>query len=383
MVCVVPSAHGASAISHRFVDSALEILPKACKEKPLDEDQELSNEDSNIPVEILQSSFDEDRLSSALIASNNGLVYSIIDAYSQHHHLQLRPEDIWFAILSQISNYINAHAEELRQKFVEHEGQKELKIEYYAADRYSVDFSVFAREMAKLLERNIVDKDFRDWVMPAFSTTTAQDEVIASILMMGSMQKYFTYLCQIVCGIPSVTLMGEKTDYEKILNKLDYLSSLGAEPEQFAALLKPVICRMIRTFDDPTDPAVVNFWQRILDVDAGSGFTTYSGWISAFCFWNEDGKSLYHLPPEGRFEYSEDDGVRYHKLDSEVIPPGWCKVPVTVDDNGKTVQTEMVAGSVGILCSSSGREDASGNISLDTMQPETGWWIFEKKSVSE
>jgi hypothetical protein len=38
----------------------------------------------------------------------------------------------------------------------------------------------------------------------------------------------------------------------------------------------------------------------------------------------------------------------------------------------------MIAGSVGLSCSTSGDEDEEGVIDLDTMQPETGWWIYEK-----
>jgi hypothetical protein len=58
--------------------------------------------------------------------------------------------------------------------------------------------------------------------MPAFSTTTSHDTDVASIVMMASMQKYFSYYsCAFICGIPSVTLLGEKADYELILRRLE------------------------------------------------------------------------------------------------------------------------------------------------------------------
>jgi hypothetical protein len=44
----------------------------------------------------------------------NGFVDGAVHAYSNHHHLTLRPEYIWFAIISQLCFYINAHAEDLR-----------------------------------------------------------------------------------------------------------------------------------------------------------------------------------------------------------------------------------------------------------------------------
>ncbi|CAG8976784.1 hypothetical protein HYALB_00008443 [Hymenoscyphus albidus] len=173
-----------------------------------------------------------------MYASSNGFVRSIISAYSEHHHLILRPEDIWFAILTQISSYVNAHAEYLRDIFVEHKGQKELVIEYGSGNRYSVDFGAFAYQMSKLLEDKIVDQEYRDWVMPKFTTTTKHDQVVASIIMMATMQKYFSFKCSIGCGIPSVTLLGEKAYYELILKGLDKLRSLGIEPTQFADVLQ-------------------------------------------------------------------------------------------------------------------------------------------------
>lgn len=51
----------------------------------------------------------------------------------------IRPEDVWFAIIAQLSFYINRHAEELRGKFVPFEGEKEL-VKLFFGNRYTVDF---------------------------------------------------------------------------------------------------------------------------------------------------------------------------------------------------------------------------------------------------
>lgn len=183
-------------------------------------------------VEIIQSSFNT-KHGTSLLGSENGFVYTVRAAYNGHHHLTLRPEDVWFAILTQLSTYINKHAEELRGQFVAHEGQKELKIEYDTASRYDIDMGSFAYKMGVLLSKNLVDKELRNWVMPSFSTTTLEDTVITFIIMMGSMQKYFKYVMHLHCGIPTVTLLGTKADWQTILHKLDKLKSWGAETTQF------------------------------------------------------------------------------------------------------------------------------------------------------
>ena len=55
-----------------------------------------------------------------------------------------------------------------------------------------------------------MDAELREWMITAFSTTEKKDMVVASVLMMGSMQKYFDFKCRIECGLPSYAAGGEK-----------------------------------------------------------------------------------------------------------------------------------------------------------------------------
>ena len=277
--------------------------------------------------------------------------------------------------------------------FVAHEEQKELRIESAQDSCHSRDFALFAQQMTGLIDKEILDPDLRDWILPGFTTTTSEDNVVASILMMATMQKYFTYRSGLMCGIPSVTLLGQKEDYEKILRKLDKLPTFGYEPAQFADALRPILKRMVATFDDAANTEIVDFWRKVVDVHSGSGTLKYSGWITAFCFWDKDGKCLQKLPvrkgdprvdPHNyRTRGLVLDDIQYTILDDSRIPSGWSKVPVIVDDIDGTFNTEMVAGSVGIAGSSSGQGTESGDVGLDTMQPVTGWWIFEAEGAGE
>src|SRR5262249_12098776 len=92
------------------------------------------------------------------------------------------------------------------------------------------------------------------------------------------------------------------------------------------------------------------------------------------------------------------DDALYHRIDSNDIPPGFASVPVIIDDQGDEYEAIMVAGSVGIRVISSGepvtpmREwrhigltnpEEGPLVGLDTAQPESGWWIFEKKGENK
>lgn len=330
--------------------------------------------------------------------SQHGFVRAVFHAYSEHHHLILRPEDVWFSILTQLNFFINAHAEELRSLLVAHKGQKELTI-IDAGTIHSVDFGKLAIRMTEVIEENILDPELRTWIMPAFSTTTDSDRVVAAISMMGTMQKYFSYKMCLICGIPSVTLLGEREDWEQMVEKLDKIPQFGSEPALFAQLLRPVLEHFVASFDNPSSPDVLDFWNKCAHrLSGGSGPAYLSGWITAFCFWNEDGHSLCDRQQVGRVSREsnagyrdgcEIDGVFFHNVETDDIPFGASSVPVKVDDNGVPYETKMLAGMVGIQATSSGQmldnsytRDPTGP-GLDTLQPVSGWWMYELRSEAE
>jgi Domain of unknown function (DUF4419) len=328
-------------------------------------------------VDIIQYSL-EKKAGTTLLPSTNGFVYSVTMAYNHHHNLTIRPEDVWLAILTQFSAYVNKHAEELRGQFVAHEGQKELKIEYDKASRYDVDMKDFAVKMGKEIAKNVTDKELRAWIMPSFTTTTLNDTVVASVVMMASMQKYFKYTMYTLCGIPNVTLEGCKEDWQDILLRLDKLKEWGEETTRFAEFLRPVIRKFIQSFDEPTSSETIDFWKHIVSyLSDGSGSNYYSGWITAFCFWGKDGQLLHATRPDYRFNDDENyrlDGVRYPRVDTQDVPPGWISVPVKVVELKQVYSTMMVAGSVGIQCE---RSEQAPDGDLNSVSPKIGWWMFE------
>ena len=319
---------------------------------------------------LIGNSFAKDFLDTSHIsASENGFVWAVFNAYSHHHNLILRPEDVWFTILSQLSFFIVAHSEELRHLFVSRKDLVHLNIITNDA-MDTVDFGEMALDMTKLMEEHIVNPELRNWIMPAFSTTTASDEVVAAILMIGSIQKYFPYQFTIRCGIPSVTLLGQREDWALMATKLDQLAHLGDEPARFAQLLRPVLNNFVAAFDNPEAPDVLSFWSKCADRRGGASRPTYLiGWISVFCFWSNDGKLLH---PESIFPVSSQDfKIRDTKfgldealsrcVDTEKVPLGYVSVPVLVNNLGHEFDAVMLAGLIGIQATSSGAMlDGSG-----------------------
>lgn len=308
---------------------------------------------------VLQSSVSPNEyLEKHIAASANGLVWAAYYAYSDHRHLTLRPEDVWFAIISQLSFYIKAHAEEHRSMFVAHEGRKELVV-YATGTIHTVDFGTIAKALTDLIQENVTRPDLQTWIMPDFSTTTESDRAVASVLFMGAMQKYFSYGACLACGIPSVTLLGEREVWKKILQRLDVLPEFGKEPAAFADGLRTVLQGFIATFDGERTAATLDFWGRIAHrISGGSGPEYLSEWITAFCFWDADGKPLLQRAWYARA------GAPADKVVFEDIPSGYAAVPLTVNDNGKEYLTNMIAGSFGIEAFS--QQKVAGSSAIET-----------------
>ena len=148
--------------------------------------------------------------------SSNGFVYSAMRAYSKHHRLVIRPDDVWLAILTQFSLFVNANAESLRHAFVQHKGKKALRV-VAVGTRYTVDFGGMARQMTTLIQENVVDQNLTTWIVPNFTTTTDNDKVVASAVMMATLKEYFSYQFGLDCGLPAVTLLGNGTRFQSRL----------------------------------------------------------------------------------------------------------------------------------------------------------------------
>ncbi|KAJ5143651.1 uncharacterized protein N7515_002438 [Penicillium bovifimosum] len=403
------AGHPPTAWTRSKVYGSEQLLASSCSEEYADKKPNTT---------LIQSSFPRNFFSTTHIsASQNGLLWAVVYAYNHHHKLKLRPEDVWFAILVQIGFYISSHAEQLRHLFVSHDGTRELHIDEFGVIDFT-DFGKLALAMTRLIQQEVIDPELRNWAMPDFSTTTASDTIVAAVLMMGSMQQYFscssTLDCN--CGIPSVTLLGKKEDWALLARKVNYLKTLGDEPSRFAQLLQPVLNNFVECLNPHNSREVHRFWRRCVVTELDEdGQSCLKGWITVFCFWDKDGKMLYpeeiHAPSSQVFQDAEAEFSIFHPLLRRVrlcsVPAGYSTMPVTVDDNGREYKAKMLAGSIGIQATSSGGrlecleeqleewpinetlrtiDTVSGQPTagtrrreLNTIQPASGWLMYETK----
>jgi len=313
-----------------------------------------------------------------IISYGNGFVDGINDAFANDLDLVLRPDDVWLAILTQFSLFVVGHAEEVRHLFVQHEGKRRIEVDLTPFKGSQIDLGRVAHEMTAEIQRHVVDPGLKDWMIPKFTTTNELDISVASFVMMGAMQKYFEYFTFFGCGFPSVTLLGEKSDWQDIELRIKKLAHYGPEPEEWSRLLAVVLRYMVRTFDEPDSVEIKDFWLRVSHFQGptASGTRTLSGWITAFAFWDEDGKRIKGHPRhsfEGR-DLEERraltlDGVDFPLLGHDDVPRSVVALPISLADGDAGVirRCTAVAGSIGMTLSNSGGK----------VQPYPAWCVIQ------
>ncbi|KAG6909876.1 hypothetical protein DXG01_014912 [Tephrocybe rancida] len=296
-----------------------------------DENTILSNTaPAYVPTKVLQSSIDG---SQNVITQRNGFVQGALLAYNKHHNLIIR---------------INAHAEELRDKFVSHAGKKKLTVESQSTTMAGMDFGKLSLQMSNAIYANVKDATLVPWVLPDFTTTTPDDSVICSVLLMSTLKEYFSYGMMVACGIPAITLEGTRDDWQSILKRIDRLDEFGDEPKKWAGMLRAVLSRFVQAFDADNGQTLRDktFWEKIIHEEHGSGLYWIGGWMSVFCAWNSKG-NFYQGADWGEFKCLELDGHRIPR--ATTCPKGYAEVDVeVVDEADKTWDCRMLAGHVGI-----------------------------------
>jgi hypothetical protein len=95
-VKIEPAPHKANRI-HMWEEpltTSEEIIKKSCQR----EYNLLS------PNGLIETSFED--MNGAFAPASHGFVDAAVRAYNEHHHLIIRPEDVWFSILIQINTLV-------------------------------------------------------------------------------------------------------------------------------------------------------------------------------------------------------------------------------------------------------------------------------------
>jgi len=259
--------------------------------------------------------------------NDNGFIQSVCLAYNQHHRLHIRPDDIWIAIITQLS--------------------------------------LFVKTPFKTIELSNIDelytiKSSNEHFIPKFSTTTQNDRLVCSLLF--NHEPFQTHaqrdLFELQCGIPEVTLLGNAEDWIELRKKTTLLESFKLFA--WADMLYPILNQFIHSFTQPD----LLFWNRICSYHGGGSSVKYlSGWITCFCPFD----MLGNWKGNERCKPSENVPGTFHTsywplIPTDHIPLGFLQSRVKLQGNSY----KLFAGHRGIRIET-----------LNTLQPNIEWALIE------
>ncbi|SNW62380.1 Domain of unknown function (DUF4419) [Orpheovirus IHUMI-LCC2] len=264
------------------------------------------------------------------------LVDAIYSAWNNHHVLMLSPDDIWLTIAQSIGEHVVKNAEELRDIFVEHQGQKELNV---MVDSNVPNFwETVVNGFSVEIEKN-TKGDVRDVLECNFSTTGIVEKTASQIVLMYAMKEYFTYNSCAMCGIPKVILLGTVEDWKKVRSKFDKV--VEYKMEWWHNVLSCILDEFVKAAEGNPNK---EFWKKICNYESGSGWSRFSGWICAF-FPYAGGSQNFNAKEKWTLDDFKEDTF---SMQLEDFKGGICTVPFTLNGKDKT----FTAGFVGTMVDS-------------------------------
>ena len=155
---------------------------------------------------------------------------------------------------------------------VRHEGKKDLcvwtdSLEPAAWPQLVSQFSAQIRDNS--------DPVLYETLLCDFSTTTPTIRTANEVALMDAYQRYFRYIMMCVCGIPTITLEGTPSDWQRIRDRIELLATFGLE--WWTSRLAPILDEFVTTANGAPD---LSFWQAIYKPERAYATEMATGWIA-------------------------------------------------------------------------------------------------------
>ena len=287
-------------------------------------------------------------------------------AFVDHRPFVLSPDMIWLLIAQGFANHVNEHAQEMRSRFVSHEGKKKLKVrrdDFIKGSPENPWEDVFD-EFSTHIRKEIGESN-HELIVTEFSTTGAIEKAANEVVLMDSIKAYFEYGLNTLCGIPEVRLEGTQEDWERLVTKTETLGTTY-DVQWWTERILPRLKTLAAHSKGQGDPA---FWRDIYKWNDGSGGPYINGWIVDFIPYVETDEGFCK---NGRFHYFQYASMTTDKLPSSLskvsnrlltdeyankinnfnnhgittnkLPSGLSKVPFVWNYLGTKYEMEFIAG---------------------------------------
>jgi hypothetical protein len=309
---------------------------------------------------------------------NNAFVAAVHTAFANHYPLVLSPDQLWLVIAQGFAFHVNANAEKLRKKFVNHEGKKTIEIwrDDFVKGSPKNPWGEALDDFSEGIRRNVGDKTY-DLLTPVFSTTGPIERAAANIVLMNTFKDYFACSLVGICGIPEVTLKGTPEDWNLLREKALFLGQFDLE--WWMDELKPILDQFVDAASGKVD---LEFWRRIYKLHEAYAVQRINGWVVNLFPYIEDGTKknpclgqwmtipLNKKRKVSKSKYSSID-IDEDGLESDLFPPGIASTPFVLKFLlGKEYNMVLFAGFMA----------ATQDPETLAIHPEIGWGVADEKA---
>jgi hypothetical protein len=294
-------------------------------------------------------------------------------AFTQHRPLHLSPDMIWLLICQGVAHHVNVHAEDLRSRFVRHEGKANIVVRRDDFIKGSPEnpWGEVIDEFSTRVREHIGSS--HDLFVPRFSTTDPTERIASEIVLLDAVQSYFEYVLRTLCGIPAITLEGTAEDWQDLADRAQAFAEFDLE--WWLKPLEPILDAFVAAARGKVRRA---FWESIYKFGSFSGGAAITGWITAFFpyFKDEQGNPTKKNPwlAEGGAKLKllmtgEWDRERFDLGGPSpgAFPSGLARAPFVWEYLKQKFDMEFLGGFVGV---------AQDPATL-ALRPEIGWAIRE------
>ncbi len=236
-------------------------------------------------------------------------------------------------------------------------------------------------EFSMQIKKHIGEQNYSN-IVTSFSTTGGIEKAANELVLMDSMKSYFEYECEILCGIPEVTLEGTVEDWHSLHERTELLGS-AYNLAWWTNRILPTLERIAHNATGADDPG---FWKDIYKINDESGGSYITGWIINFFPYlqrtvlidKERNKIEYNAaamlenlrqPQHETIEIRNWTFAEGHnaEITTESLPGSLCRTPFKWQYLEREYDMEFLAGFIGFT------QDA------DTLavRPKIGWAVCE------
>jgi hypothetical protein len=299
------------------------------------------------------------------------LIGALHAAFASHRPVCLSPDIVWLTLMQGLAQHVNAHAEQLRHRFVRHEGKLKVVVrrdDFVKGAPENPWPEVFGQFSAAI--RGHLGEEAHGLVVADFSTTGPVERAASEVALLDAMQAFFDYECHTCCGIPSVTLEGTAADWRVLARRAEGIARLDLG--WWVERLRPVLGQFVAAAGGDIDRG---FWESMYKWQGpkGSGSPHVTGWVVDLFPYVANPQARYAGPAAPPLRRNPWLGVRPGRggPGRDDFPGLPSRAPFRWQHLDRAFAMEFVGGLVGI------RQDPE----TFCLRPEVGWAVREAEAV--